>query len=172
MLKEINPEYSLEGLIEAEAPILWPPDAKSWLIGKDSNPGKDWRQKEKMAAEDEMIRQHHWLSWLNEHESEQTPEIVEDRGAWRAAVHGVTKCQTQLSNCSPTTNMWLSSWLSGKEYTYQCRRHRFDPWVRKIPWRRNGNPPRSSCPGIRMDRGAWQAPVRRAEHNSAHRQIV
>ena len=41
---------------EAEAPILWPPDVKSWLIGKDPDAGKDWRQKEKKVAEDEMIR--------------------------------------------------------------------------------------------------------------------
>ena len=40
---------------EAEAPILWPPDAKSWLTGKDPNDRKDWRQKEKRAAEDEML---------------------------------------------------------------------------------------------------------------------
>ena len=55
---------------EAEAPILWPPDAKSWLIRKDPYDGKDWRQEEKRAAEDEMVRQHHWLSG---HEFEQTP---------------------------------------------------------------------------------------------------
>ena len=41
ILKEISPEYLLEG--EAETPTLWPPDAKSWLIGKDPNAGKDWR---------------------------------------------------------------------------------------------------------------------------------
>ena len=41
---------------EAEAPILWPPDGKSWLIGKDPDAGKDWRQKEKRVAEDKMIR--------------------------------------------------------------------------------------------------------------------
>ena len=40
---------------EAETPILWPPNVKSWLIGKDSNAGKDWRQKEKGLAEDEVI---------------------------------------------------------------------------------------------------------------------
>ena len=40
----------------AESPILWLPDAKSWLIGKDPEAGKDWRQKEKRAAEDEMVR--------------------------------------------------------------------------------------------------------------------
>ena len=48
VLKEINPDYSLEGLIlEVEAPILWPPDAKSQLIEKDPDAGKNWRQKEK-----------------------------------------------------------------------------------------------------------------------------
>ena len=41
---------------EAEAPILWPSDVKSWLIGKDSDAGKDWRQEENRAAEDEMVR--------------------------------------------------------------------------------------------------------------------
>ena len=55
---------------EAEAPILWPHDMKSQFIGKDSDPGKDGRQKEKRVAEDEMVRQHHWL---NGHESEKTP---------------------------------------------------------------------------------------------------
>ena len=55
---------------EAETPILWPPDAKSWLIGKDSDAGKYGRQKEKRAAEDEMFGWHHQL---DEHEFEQIP---------------------------------------------------------------------------------------------------
>ena len=46
---------------EAEAPILWPPDAKSWLIGKDPDVGEDWRQEEKGTTEDEMVGWHHWL---------------------------------------------------------------------------------------------------------------
>ena len=46
---------------EAEALILWPPDAKNWLIGKDPNAGKDWRQEEKGTTEDEMVGWHHWL---------------------------------------------------------------------------------------------------------------
>ena len=41
---------------EAEAPLLWPPDAKNWLIGKDLDPGKDWSQKEEKAAEDEKVK--------------------------------------------------------------------------------------------------------------------
>ena len=61
ILKEINPEYSLEGTdAEGEAPILWPPDVKNWLIGKDANAGKDWRQEEKGTKEDEMVGWHHW----------------------------------------------------------------------------------------------------------------
>ena len=52
--------------VEAEAPILWPPDAKSWLIWKDPDIGKDWRQEEKGTTEDEMVR---WRHWLNGHES-------------------------------------------------------------------------------------------------------
>ena len=48
--------------VEAETPILWPPDGKSWLIWKDPDAGKDWRQEEKGTTEDEMVGKHHWLS--------------------------------------------------------------------------------------------------------------
>ena len=62
--KEIQPVYSEDQSwvfiertdAEAETPILWPPAAKSWLIGKDPDAGKEWRQKKKGAAEDEMVR--------------------------------------------------------------------------------------------------------------------
>ena len=47
---------------EAEAPVLWPTDSKSWLIVKDSDAGKDWRWEEKGAVEDEMVGWHHWLN--------------------------------------------------------------------------------------------------------------
>ena len=63
---------------EAEAPTLWPADAKSQLIGKDPDAGKDWRQEEKGAAEDEMVGWHHWL---NGHEFEQTPGDTEGQGS-------------------------------------------------------------------------------------------
>ena len=55
---------------EAEAPILWPPDVKSWLIGKDPDAGKDWGQEEKGTTEDEMVGWHHWFNGC---EFEQTP---------------------------------------------------------------------------------------------------
>ena len=57
---------------EAEAPILWPPDGKSWLIRKDPDSEKDWRQEEKGTTEDEMVGWHHWL---NRHEFEQALRV-------------------------------------------------------------------------------------------------
>ena len=60
ILREINPElFTGRTEAEAEAPILWPHDAKSQFTGKDPNAGKDGRQKEKEAAEDEMVEWHH-----------------------------------------------------------------------------------------------------------------
>ena len=47
--------------VEAETPVLWPPDAKSWLIGKDPDAGKVWRWEEKGMTDDEMVGWHHWL---------------------------------------------------------------------------------------------------------------
>ena len=62
---------------EAEASILWPPDAKSWLTGKDPDAGKDWGQ-EKGAAEDEMVG---WQHQLDGHEFQQTPGDSEGQGS-------------------------------------------------------------------------------------------
>ena len=61
ILKEISPKYSWEGLMLKLKPILWPPDVKNWLIGKDPDAGKGWRQEEKGITEDEMVGLHHWL---------------------------------------------------------------------------------------------------------------
>ena len=99
---------------EAETPVLWPPHAKSWLIGKDPDAGRDWGQEEKGTTEDEMAGWHHWL---NGGESEWTPGVGDgqagraccdswgrkesdttERLNWRAAIHGVAKSRTQLSD--------------------------------------------------------------------------
>ena len=85
---------------EAEAPILWPPHVKSWLIRKDSDSGKDWGQEEKGTTEDEMAGWHHWLDG---HEFGWIWELVMDREAWCAAIHGVTKSRTRLSNWTELT---------------------------------------------------------------------
>ena len=101
--KEIQPVYPkgnqfwiFIGRTDAEAealdiPILWPPDAKSQLIGKDSDAGKDWRPEEKGLTEIEMIDS-------TDMSLTKFSEIVQDREAWHAAVHRVAKSQTQLSN--------------------------------------------------------------------------
>ena len=66
--KTVHPEESQSWIFisrtdaEAETPILWLPDVKNWLIGKDPDAGKDWRQKEKGMAEDKMVEWHHWLN--------------------------------------------------------------------------------------------------------------
>ena len=84
---------------EAEAPKLWPPDGRNWPIGKDPDAGKGWRQEEKGMTEDEMVGWHHQLDG---HEFEQTSGDSEGQGAWRAVVHGVPGCRTQLSDWTTT----------------------------------------------------------------------
>ena len=78
---------------EAEAAILWQPNAKSRLIEKGPDAVKSWGQEQKQATEDEMVG---WSYWLNEHEFEWTLAVVKDRNAWPATVYGVTKRWTQL----------------------------------------------------------------------------
>ena len=65
--------------IEAEAPILWPPDGRNWLVGKGPDAGKDWRQEQKGTTEDQMVGWHHWLDG---HDFEQLQELVMDREVW------------------------------------------------------------------------------------------
>ena len=83
-IKSVNPKGNQSWIstekndTEAEAPILWPPDVKNQLTGKDPDAGKDWGQEEKDVAEDEMVRQHHWL---NRYESEQAPGDSEGQGS-------------------------------------------------------------------------------------------
>ena len=80
---------------EAETPILWPPDAKNWLTGKDPDVRKDWRQEEKGTTEDEMVEWHHRLDGPG---FEQALGVGDGQGAWHSAVHVFAKSQTWLSD--------------------------------------------------------------------------
>ena len=81
-IKPVNPKGNQPWVFiestDAEAPILWPPDVKSWFSWKDPDAGKDWRQEEKETTDDEMVGWHHWL---NGHEFEQAWELMMDRKA-------------------------------------------------------------------------------------------
>ena len=78
---------------KAETPILWPPHAKNWLIGKDSDAGRDWGQEEKGTTEDEMAG---WPHQLDGREIEWTPGDGDGQGGLCAAIHGVAKSRTRL----------------------------------------------------------------------------
>ena len=105
-IKPVNPKRNQPWIFigktyaEAEAPIFWPPDAKSWLLREYPMPGKI-KGKRRMGRQTMgWSREHHPLNW---HEYEQLQEIVEDRGAWGAIVHSVSKSYTSFSNWTTTT---------------------------------------------------------------------
>ena len=103
--------------VEAETPILWPPDAKNWLIWKDPGARKDWRQEEKAMTEDEMVGRHHRL---NGHEFGCTLGVVDRQG-------GLACCSprglrvghdwvTELNFSLGKTRLWIGAVVYGKGY--------------------------------------------------------
>ena len=104
-IKPVNPKGNQPWIFtgrtdaEAEAPILWPPDANSWFIGKDPDAGKDRRQEEKGITEDEMIGWHHQLNGhefeqaLGDREGQGKPGMLQSMGLQRVAHDWMTKQQ-------------------------------------------------------------------------------
>ena len=97
---------------EAETPILWPPDAKGWLIVKDPDAGKDWGWDEKGTTEDEMVECHHWLDG---HEFELSPSVGDGQwslaccspwGSWRVGQEWATEMSFHMKDCKCAKEMY------------------------------------------------------------------
>ena len=115
ILKEISPEYSLEGLVlKQKLQYFGHLITKNWLIGKDLDVGKDWRQEEKGVTENEVAG---WHQWINGHESEQTLGDSEGQGSstrcspWGLRV-GYTLATTQTTSLSDIWKCFSQSYLS------------------------------------------------------------
>ena len=109
-IKAVNPKGNESSIFiartdaeaEAEAPILWPPHMKNWLIGKDSVAGKDWRQEKKGITEDDMVGWHHWLDG---HEFEQAPGVGDGQGSLACCSSWGCK-ETRLSDWTELSSIW------------------------------------------------------------------
>ena len=103
-IKPVNPKGSQPWIFivrtDAEAPIFWPPDVKSQLIGKDPDAGKDWDLEKKGVAEDETLD---LITHSLDMSLSKLQEVGKDRETWHTAVQGVTKSRTWLSNWTTTT---------------------------------------------------------------------
>ena len=128
-IKPVNPKENQSWIFigrtddEAEMPILWPPDAQNWLIGKDPDAGKDWRQEEKRTIENEVVGWHHWLDRL---EFEQASEVGDEQGS-------LACCSPQGLKKSDTT-----------EWTY----HWTDQWTDWTLWPQEPQHVRLPCPSL------------------------
>ena len=134
-IKPVNPKGNQSWIFigrtdaEAEAPILWPPDVKNWLVWKDPDAGKDWRQEKKGMTEEKGMR---WLDGITDSvymTLSKLREMVKDREAWSAVVHGIAKIANweteQQQQGEPT--LWcrelysvLCGDLIGKEIQKEC----------------------------------------------------
>ena len=106
--------------VKAETSVFWPPHAKSWLIGKDSDAGRDWGQEEKGTIEDEMAGWHHWL---NGHESEWTLGVGDGQGglaccsSWDCKKSDTTEQLNWTDACSNSQN--AGSYVESKPIVFE-----------------------------------------------------
>ena len=123
--------------VEAETPILWPPDVKSWLIWKDPDAGKNWRQEEKGTTEDEMVRSHHRLDG---HGFGRTPGVGDGQG-------GLVCCGSWGCKESDTTEQ-----LNWTEWTVACQAPLSVGFFRQVHWNGLPCPPPGDLPnpGIQL----------------------
>ena len=138
--------------VEAEAPIYWSPDAKSQLIGKDSDAGKDWGQEEKGMTEDEMVGWHHWLDG---HELEQAPGVGDGQGSlacynpWGCKELDMTEWLNELN--------WTWVWASLVTQTVKNPPAVWETWVQSLGW----EDPMEEGMAARSSILVWRVPVDR-----------
>ena len=133
---------------EAEALIHWSPYAKNWLLGKDPDAGKDWRQEEKGTTKAEMIGWHHWL---NGHEFEEAPELVMDREAGVLQSMGSQRVRHDWA----TELTWPESWPQGASPSGTCLQQAL-LWAFPVDGLRDPQPPWDGDPGAVTCSWPWE----------------
>ena len=147
---------------EAETPGLWPPDAKSWLIWKDPDAGKDWGQEENGMTEDEMVG---WHRWLNGHGFGWTRAVGDRQGGLACCDSRGPKSRTRLNDWTELNRIYLRLGFPGGAVVKNPHANAGDAssdlGLGRSPGEGNGNSLQYSCLENPMDREAWWATVHR-----------
>ena len=140
---------------KAETPILWPPHAKSWLIGKDPDAGRGWGQEEKEMTEDEMAGWHHRF---NGHEFGWTPGVGDGQGGLACCNSWGCKESDMTKQLNWTELNWTDG-SDGKESAFNVGDLGSIPGFGRSPGGGHGNPPLYSCLEHSIGRRAWQTTI-------------